>query len=168
MTAGGRPAGRETILILDFGAQYSQLIARRVRELNVYSELLPFDVPLETLRQRAPAGIILSGGPDSVYSDNAPRLDPALFDLGIPILGIGSRRVLACGGLQPLLRLVIVPEATHRIHRLEHHERGKDRQHDGGDQHVLVEHAVGEEKTQHQKGGQKDEEEISGRLSCQA
>lgn len=93
MTPGGRPAGRETILILDFGAQYSQLIARRVRELNVYSELLPFDVPLDTLRRRAPAGIILSGGPDSVYSDAAPRLDPALFDLGIPILGI-------CYGMQ--------------------------------------------------------------------
>jgi len=91
--AGGEAPGRETIIVLDFGAQYSQLIARRVRELNVYSELLPFDVPLDTLRRRRPKGIILSGGPDSVYADGAPRLDPALYEAGIPILGI-------CYGMQ--------------------------------------------------------------------
>jgi GMP synthase (glutamine-hydrolysing) len=88
VTAGGTPPGRETVVVLDFGAQYSQLIARRVRELHVYSEILPFDVPLDTLRRRQPIGIILSGGPDSVYSENAPRIDPALFESGIPILGI--------------------------------------------------------------------------------
>jgi len=93
MIAGGGMAGRETVVVLDFGAQYSQLIARRVRELNVYSELLPFDIPLEALRERRPIGIILSGGPESVYSDDAPRLDPALFEAGIPILGI-------CYGMQ--------------------------------------------------------------------
>ncbi len=88
MSSGGRPRDRETILVLDFGAQYSQLIARQVRELDVYSEILPFDVPVDTVRQRRPIGIVLSGEPDSVDSANAPRLDPALFDLGIPILGI--------------------------------------------------------------------------------
>ena len=77
---------RETILVLDFGAQYSQLIARRVREQRVYSEILPFDVPLERIRALRPRGIILSGGPDSVYEEGAPRLDPALFEIGIPIL----------------------------------------------------------------------------------
>ncbi len=88
-----RPRERETIVVLDFGAQYSQLIARRVRELNVYSELLPFDVPVERLRSLGPRGLILSGGPDSVYAPGAPRLDPAVFGLNVPILGI-------CYGMQ--------------------------------------------------------------------
>jgi GMP synthase (glutamine-hydrolysing) len=86
-----RGPARETIVVLDFGAQYSQLIARRVRELSVYSELMPFDTPPETLR--GARGIILSGGPDSVDAPGAPRLDPALYRLGVPILGI-------CYGMQ--------------------------------------------------------------------
>ena len=79
---------RELILILDFGAQYSQLIARRVREQKVYSEIHPFNLPIARIRELAPKGIILSGGPASAYAPDAPRVDPALFDLGVPILGI--------------------------------------------------------------------------------
>jgi GMP synthase (glutamine-hydrolysing) len=83
----------EIILVLDFGAQYSQLIARRVRELGVYSELQRFDFSEEKIRGMNPKGIILSGGPSSVYADDAPHPSPALFDLGIPVFGI-------CYGLQ--------------------------------------------------------------------
>ncbi|CAN5586447.1 MAG: glutamine-hydrolyzing GMP synthase [Rubrobacteraceae bacterium] len=81
------------ILVLDFGGQYAQLIARRVREARVYSELIPHDTPVEEIKRRNPEGIILSGGPNSVYGDDSPRLDPALFDLGVPVLGI-------CYGMQ--------------------------------------------------------------------
>ena len=84
-------SSRETVLVLDFGAQYSQLIARRVRELNVYSELVPFDAPIE--RMRGARGLILSGGPESVDVPGAPRLDEAVYRLGLPILGI-------CYGMQ--------------------------------------------------------------------
>ena len=83
----------ETVLVLDFGAQYSQLIARRVRECRVYSELIPYDTPVEKIKAREPRGLILSGGPASVYADDALEIDPAIFDLGIPILGI-------CYGMQ--------------------------------------------------------------------
>ena len=86
-----RSGTRETVIVLDFGAQYSQLIARRVRELNVYSELVPFDAPIDRLR--GARGLILSGGPDSVDGPGAPRLDPAVYRLGVPILGI-------CYGMQ--------------------------------------------------------------------
>lgn len=78
----------ELIVILDFGAQYTQLIARRIRELSVYSEILPFDTPVDELRRRAPRGIVFSGGPSSVLEDGAPSVDPAVYDLGTPILGI--------------------------------------------------------------------------------
>ena len=81
------------ILVLDFGGQYAQLIARRVREARVYSELIPYDTPVEEIKRRNPEGIILSGGPCSVYEDGAPRLDGRLFDLGAPMLGI-------CYGMQ--------------------------------------------------------------------
>src|SRR4051794_28474523 len=83
----------EVIPILDFGSQYAQLIARRVREKGVYSELVRPDIPLEDLKKLRPKGIILSGGPSSVYEPNAPRCDPRLFDLGVPVLGI-------CYGMQ--------------------------------------------------------------------
>ena len=79
---------KQSILVLDFGAQYSQLIARRVREQKVYSELHPFNLPLEKIRAMQPAGIILSGGPSSVYDEGAPRVSPELFELDVPILGI--------------------------------------------------------------------------------
>ena len=78
----------ELVLILDFGGQYTQLIARRVRECHVYSEIIPFDTPVSEIRARAPKAIILSGGPNSVYDPKAPRCDPDLFAIGVPILGI--------------------------------------------------------------------------------
>ncbi|MEA2931516.1 MAG: hypothetical protein QOI56_301 [Actinomycetota bacterium] len=78
----------ETILVVDFGAQYAQLIARRVREAHVYSEIVSRDVPLAELLARRPAGIIFSGGPKSVHVEGAPSFDPAVYDAGIPVLGI--------------------------------------------------------------------------------
>lgn len=83
-----RPSVDELVLILDFGGQYTQLIARRVRECSVYSEIVPFDTPIEELRARAPRAIVLSGGPASVYEPGAPQSDKALFEMGVPILGI--------------------------------------------------------------------------------
>lgn len=83
----------DLIVVLDFGAQYSMLIARRVRECNVYSELLPYNTPLEELQKKDVKGIILSGGPSSVYEKDAPKLDPRILTSGIPILGI-------CYGMQ--------------------------------------------------------------------
>ena len=77
---------QEQIIVLDFGSQYSQLIARRIRECQVYSQVLPFSTPLARIRELAPKGIILSGGPCSVYEPGAPQVDPALFDLGLPVL----------------------------------------------------------------------------------
>jgi GMP synthase (glutamine-hydrolysing) len=86
------------ILVLDFGGQYAQLIARRVRECRVYSEMIPYDTPVEEIRSKNPEGIILSGGPNSVYEEGAPRAGPDLFNLGVPMLGI-------CYGMQ-LMALV--------------------------------------------------------------
>ena len=77
-----------TVLVLDFGAQYAQLIARRVREANVYSEVVPASTPAAEILERRPAALILSGGPSSVYEDGAPRLDPALLEAGVPVLGL--------------------------------------------------------------------------------
>jgi GMP synthase (glutamine-hydrolysing) len=79
---------RDLILILDFGSQYTQLIARRVREQKVYSEIHPFNIPIGRIKEMAPRGIILSGGPSSAYDEGAPRVGTELYDLGIPILGI--------------------------------------------------------------------------------
>jgi GMP synthase (glutamine-hydrolysing) len=79
---------RDLILILDFGSQYTQLIARRVREQKVYSEIHPFNIPISKIRELAPRGIILSGGPSSSYDAGAPRISTELYDLGIPVLGI--------------------------------------------------------------------------------
>ena len=76
------------VLVVDFGAQYAQLIARRVREASVYSEVVPHTMALERMLERKPSAIILSGGPSSVYEDGAPRVDPALFEAGVPVLGI--------------------------------------------------------------------------------
>lgn len=78
----------ERVLVLDFGGQYNQLIARRVREQSVYCDLKPCDMTIEEIRQYAPKGIIFTGGPNSVYDENSPHIDPEIFRLGIPVLGI--------------------------------------------------------------------------------
>ena len=91
------PASHRPVLVVDFGAQYAQLIARRVREAAVYSEIVPHTMPLARMLARNPAAIILSGGPASVYADGAPQVDPALFDAGVPVLGI-------CYGFQAMAR----------------------------------------------------------------
>ncbi len=83
----------ELILILDFGGQYNQLIARRVRECNVYSEVVPFNITLEKIKEKNPKGIIFTGGPASVYGENSPKCADGIFELGIPVLGI-------CYGMQ--------------------------------------------------------------------
>src|SRR5580693_3266248 len=90
------PPATDEIVVLDYGGQYSQLIARRVRDCGVFSELLPHHVPLEVLARRKPRGIILSGGPASVYAQGAPPLDLGLLELGVPVLGI-------CYGMQLLV-----------------------------------------------------------------
>ena len=83
----------ERVVVLDFGGQYNQLIARRIRDLGVYSELVPYHVTAEELARMKPKGIVFSGGPASVYAEDAPACDPAIYELGIPILGI-------CYGMQ--------------------------------------------------------------------
>jgi len=95
----------DKILILDFGSQYTQLIARRVRECQIYSEIHPYDIPLDRVKSLSLKGIILSGGPASVYEKNAPLCDPALLRMGIPILGI-------CYGMQ-LIAQLLGGEVTH-------------------------------------------------------
>jgi GMP synthase (glutamine-hydrolysing) len=102
----------ESILILDFGSQYTQLIARRVREAHVYCEIVPFSFPLTEIRRRQPKGVILSGGPDSVYGDGAPHSEPMLWQAGIPVLGI-------CYGFQ-LLSL----QLGGKVERAERREYG--------------------------------------------
>jgi GMP synthase (glutamine-hydrolysing) len=101
-----------TVFILDFGAQYSQLIARRTRELNVYCEIVPYDTPWSELAQRQPAAIVLSGGPESTLDPGAPGVDPAIVTSGTPLLGI-------CYGMQLLAR-----HAGAKLIKLEHAEYG--------------------------------------------
>ncbi|MFL5896286.1 MAG: glutamine-hydrolyzing GMP synthase [Thermoleophilaceae bacterium] len=106
---------QQEVLVLDFGGQYSQLIARRVRECGVFSELLPHSVPVDEIRRRQPRGLILSGGPASVYADGAPALRPELLELGIPVLGI-------CYGMQAM-----VLELGGRVEGAEVGEFGRSR-----------------------------------------
>ncbi|SNZ09194.1 GMP synthase (glutamine-hydrolysing) [Persephonella hydrogeniphila] len=101
------------IVILDFGSQYTQLIARRIREIHVYSEILPFNAPIEEIKKHNPKGIIFSGGPASVYDPDAPKPDERIFDLGIPILGI-------CYGLQ-----LIADHFGGEVVKAEKHEYGR-------------------------------------------
>src|SRR5215510_7595146 len=98
------PSEHETVIILDFGGQYTQLEARRVRELGVYSEILPYNTSVEEIVKRNPKGIILSGGPSSVYEKGAPHCDRKVLELDVPILGI-------CYGFQ-LIALYLGGEVT--------------------------------------------------------
>ena len=93
------PAGVEVVPILDFGSQFVQLIARRVREAGAFSILLAPDTPMEVLQALRPKGIILSGGPSSVDGENAPSCDPRILDMGVPVLGV-------CYGLQLMCSLL--------------------------------------------------------------
>ena len=101
------------IIILDFGSQYTQLIARRIRELNIFSEILPFNAPVEEIEKHNPKGIIFSGGPASVYEPDAPKPDERIYDLGLPILGI-------CYGLQ-----VLTEHFGGKVVKADRHEYGK-------------------------------------------
>ncbi|HER19594.1 MAG TPA: glutamine-hydrolyzing GMP synthase, partial [Chromatiales bacterium] len=111
----------EKILILDFGSQYTQLIARRVREAHVYCELHPYDMDLQAIRDFAPRGIILSGGPKSVYDQGAPAVEEALFELGVPVLGI-------CYGMQLMSRHFggeVVPAGKREFGHADLHSQGQ-------------------------------------------
>jgi len=103
----------EIIIVLDFGGQYNQLIARRIRDLGVYSELLPYNTSVERIRELNPKGIVFSGGPASVYEENAPLVDPAIYDLNIPIFGI-------CYGMQ-----MISHQLNGKVERAGKREYGK-------------------------------------------
>ena len=103
------------IVILDFGSQYTQLIARRLREEKVYCEIYPYFTEIEKIKEKNPKGIIFSGGPSSVYEKDAPRVDKKIYDLGIPILGI-------CYGMQ-----LITVDFNGDVVRADHHEYGKAR-----------------------------------------
>ncbi|WP_282939432.1 glutamine-hydrolyzing GMP synthase [Paenibacillus sp. RC67] len=103
----------EIIVVLDFGGQYNQLIARRIRDLGVYSELLPYNTPVEKLKQLQPKGIVFSGGPASVYGENSPLVDPAVYDLGVPIFGI-------CYGMQ-----LMAHQLQGKVERASKREYGK-------------------------------------------
>jgi GMP synthase (glutamine-hydrolysing) len=111
--AGTVDAATEQVVVLDYGGQYSQLIARRLRECGVFSELLPYHVALEEVARRKPRGIVLSGGPASVYADGAPRLDRELLELGVPVMGI-------CYGMQ-----LLVHELGGRVEQAEVGEFGR-------------------------------------------
>ncbi|MBY9079821.1 glutamine-hydrolyzing GMP synthase [Paenibacillus sp. HN-1] len=103
----------EIIVVLDFGGQYNQLIARRIRDLGVYSELLPYNTPIERIKSLSPKGIVFSGGPMSVYAEDAPHVDPAIYDLGLPIFGI-------CYGMQ-----LMAHQLGGKVERASKREYGK-------------------------------------------
>ena len=113
------PESLEEVVVLDYGGQYSQLIARRIRDCGVFSEMLPHDVPLEEIARRKPRGIILSGGPASVYAPGAPRLELGLLELGVPVMGI-------CYGMQLLMH-----ELGGRVEQADVGEFGRSELHVG-------------------------------------
>ena len=105
----------DVVFVVDFGAQYAQLIARRVREAKVYSEIVPHSMPVAEMLAKDPAAIILSGGPSSVYADGAPVVDPELFRVGIPVLGL-------CYGFQAMAMAMggeVAPDGTREYGRTE-------------------------------------------------
>ena len=104
---------RQIVIILDFGSQYSELIARRIRETQVYSEVLSYRTTVEQLKQLNPSGIILSGGPNSVYDQGAPQCDPGIWDLGVPVMGV-------CYGMQ-----LMVKQLGGKVERAQRAEYGK-------------------------------------------
>src|SRR6476660_111188 len=112
-------AATDEVVVLDYGGQYSQLIARRLRECGVFSELLPHDVPIEEIVRRRPRGLVLSGGPASVYADGAPRLNRELLELGVPVMGI-------CYGMQ-----LLVHELGGRVEQADVGEFGRSDLHVG-------------------------------------
>ncbi len=112
-TTGMAELNRQMLVILDFGSQYSELIARRIRETEVYSEVLSFRTSIEQLKQLNPKGIILSGGPNSVYAEYAPHCDPEIWNLGIPILGV-------CYGMQ-----LMVQQLGGQVEQADRGEYGK-------------------------------------------
>ncbi|MGL5508942.1 MAG: glutamine-hydrolyzing GMP synthase, partial [Microcoleaceae cyanobacterium] len=112
-TEAGKKPDQQMIAILDFGSQYSELIARRIRETQVYSEVLSYRITAEKLREINPKGIILSGGPSSVYDQGAPHCDPAIWDLGVPVLGV-------CYGMQ-----LMVQQLGGNVERATRAEYGK-------------------------------------------
>ena len=109
-------AETQKIVILDFGGQYTQLIARRVRECRVYSEVLPYNAPVEQIRAIHPMGVILSGGPASVLEEGAPRCDMGVWELGVPVLGI-------CYGMQ----LTAQPAGGGKVEKASKREYGRIR-----------------------------------------
>lgn len=115
----------ELVLVLDFGGQYNQLIARRVRELHVFSEMIPYHLPIEEIEAMNPKGLIFSGGPASVYAENAPQVDPRIFQMGIPILGI-------CYGMQ-----LIAHHLGGQVQRAGKREYGKAMVELVTDQHIF-------------------------------
>ena len=104
---------RELVLVIDFGGQYNQLVARRVRECNVYCEIYSYKVALEKIKEKNPKGIILTGGPNSVYEEGAPSASAELFNLGIPVLGL-------CYGAQLMAHVL-----GGRVERAANREYGK-------------------------------------------
>jgi len=125
-TAGSSPESRQRVLVVDFGAQYAQLIARRVREHAVYSEIVPHRLTAAEFADREPTAIILSGGPKSVHVDGAPLLDPNVYDLGVPILGI-------CYGAQ-----LIASQLGGTVGRRERGEYGRARMEITGESSLLT------------------------------
>ncbi|MCH3962712.1 MAG: glutamine-hydrolyzing GMP synthase [Clostridium sp.] len=101
---------RELIIVVDFGGQYNQLIARRVRENNVYCEIVPYTCPVDKIKEKKPKGIIFTGGPKSVYGENAPKISKEIFELGIPILGICYGHQFICANLGGKVESAVVRE----------------------------------------------------------
>ena len=108
---------QERIIVLDFGGQYKQLIARRVRECNVYCEIHPHTLSIEKIREMNPKGIIMTGGPASVYDEKSPTCSPELFEMGIPVLGI-------CYGSQLMAYRCGAAHAVDGSHGKKHAEKG--------------------------------------------